>query len=322
MSARSHRPPSGPSPSPASGAAPRTTPPRIGVYEKALPPAADWHGTLAHARAAGFDFIEIAVDESAERRARLGWTSAEIAALQRASLAEGLPVHTVILSALRAVPLASPDAGLRDEAAGLLAAGIAFAARIGARILQVPGYYSFDRPAGPDGAARFTEALAAAAETASAHGVMLGIETMDGEDVTSVRAALAHVEAVRSPWLALYPDVGNLAANGHDVDAELRAGAGRLVGVHLKDARPGAFRRVPFGEGVVPFARAFATLARLRYPGPFLIEMWNDGAEDADATLREALRFVRAAMAEGGYAIGGGYPIEGGDAIEGARAHR
>ncbi|HZO36829.1 MAG TPA: hypothetical protein VFB41_08135 [Solirubrobacteraceae bacterium] len=42
----------------------------FGVYEKALPRTA-WPTILADARAAGFDFVEMSIDESEARPARL-----------------------------------------------------------------------------------------------------------------------------------------------------------------------------------------------------------------------------------------------------------
>ena len=45
----------------------------IGIYEKALPNAFTWKEKMLAAKEAGFDFIEISVDESDERLARLDW---------------------------------------------------------------------------------------------------------------------------------------------------------------------------------------------------------------------------------------------------------
>ena len=50
----------------------------IGLYEKALPDAFTWKEKMQAAKAAGFDFIEISVDESDARLARLDWSDAQI----------------------------------------------------------------------------------------------------------------------------------------------------------------------------------------------------------------------------------------------------
>ena len=53
----------------------------LGLYEKALNPALSWLDRLSTAKSLGFDFVEISIDESDERLARLDWSPAERAAL-------------------------------------------------------------------------------------------------------------------------------------------------------------------------------------------------------------------------------------------------
>ena len=45
----------------------------LGIYEKALPPGLSWPERLAVAKACGFDFVEISIDETDTRLARLDW---------------------------------------------------------------------------------------------------------------------------------------------------------------------------------------------------------------------------------------------------------
>ncbi len=49
----------------------------LGIYEKALPKHLSWPERLALAKACGFDFVEMSVDESDERLARLSWSKAQ-----------------------------------------------------------------------------------------------------------------------------------------------------------------------------------------------------------------------------------------------------
>ena len=50
----------------------------MGIYEKALPKKEPWSTKIDIAKEAGYDFIEISVDESDERLARLDWNNDEI----------------------------------------------------------------------------------------------------------------------------------------------------------------------------------------------------------------------------------------------------
>jgi len=54
----------------------------VGLYEKALPAALGWEERLAAAGRAGYDFVEISIDESDGRLGRLDWSAAERAAGQ------------------------------------------------------------------------------------------------------------------------------------------------------------------------------------------------------------------------------------------------
>ena len=46
------------------------------VYEKAMPETLGWREKLEAARAAGFDGVELSIDETDEKLARLGWDAA------------------------------------------------------------------------------------------------------------------------------------------------------------------------------------------------------------------------------------------------------
>ena len=50
---------------------------KLGIYEKALPKNISWQDRLSIAKACGFDFVEISIDETDERLARLDWSEKE-----------------------------------------------------------------------------------------------------------------------------------------------------------------------------------------------------------------------------------------------------
>ena len=272
----------------------------LGVYEKALPLDLSWAERLTVARELGFDFVELSIDESDERMARLEPTSQERRELQRAVRETGVPLKTLCLSAHRKVPLGSASARTRRRALELLLRAVDLAAETGVRIIQVAGYYVFYEDETADCVRCFEEGLAKGLEHAAQAGVMLAIENMDTRGVTSLREGMRLVKHFNSPWLQLYLDIGNLTERGRDVLAELELAKGHIVALHVKDARPGEPRRVPFGEGKVPFVEAFSTLSALGYHGPVVVEMWNDNAPDSSKKVKEARAWVLARMAEGG----------------------
>ena len=276
----------------------RTLP--IGIYEKALPFDVDWHERLAVAREVGFDFVEISIDESDERLSRLDWTAAERADLRHAIAQSGVPVTTMCLSAHRKYALGSADSTTRAQALDIMRRAVDFAYDTGVRVIQLAGYYVYYEPHVDGSLARYQDGLERGLAWASQAAVTLALENVDGSDVDSITRAMYFVNAFNSPYFQVYPDIGNLAEHGLDVCAELARGAGHLVGVHVKDTRPGEPRRVPFGEGVVPFVDAFYKLKTMGFSGPVLLEMWNDDSPDSLRIVREAREWVMARMAEGG----------------------
>ena len=272
----------------------------IGIYEKALPYNVTWRERLALAQEAGFDFVEMSVDESDERLARLDWSARERAELQEAVAATGVPVITMCLSGHRKWALGSASPEIRQRGLEIMRKAVRFCADTGIRTIQLAGYYVYYEPHVSETMERYRDGLAQGLEWASQAGVMLALENVDGNDVDSISKAMIFVDQFNSPWFQVYPDVGNLGEHGLDVVAELERGRGHLVGIHVKDTRPGEPRRVPFGQGIVPFVDAFRKLAEMRYAGPVMLEMWNDDSPEALRIIREARAWVIARMVEGG----------------------
>lgn len=266
----------------------------IGVYEKALDTRGSVEDLLVGAAKAGYDFLELSVDAAPRRLARLGWSTRRRIAVAAAVRRTGVPIGCVMLSGHRRYPLGSREAGTRRRSLDILERGIALAADLGAGIVQLAGYFVVDEVRDGGERGRFVEGLEHGVRWAAGAGVRLGLENVDGDDVTSLATAVGLVREVDSPWLSVYADVGNLAGNGLDVCAELATARGQILAVQLKDARLGEFRRVPFGEGTVPFEQVFALLARLDFTGPFAIEMWNEDSVDPGKIASAARAWVEA----------------------------
>jgi L-ribulose-5-phosphate 3-epimerase UlaE len=125
-------------------------------------------------------------------------------------------------------------------------------------------------------------------------GVMLGLENLDTPFVESLSKALEIIQEIDSPWLQLYPDIGNLAAAGYSPPEELKLAQKRVLGIHVKDALPKIIRGVPFGKGIVPFRETFRMLAEIGFWGLLGVEIWGDRHSDDNpiASAAEAHRFV------------------------------
>jgi len=278
---------------------------RWGIYEKALPQSGSWPRLLADAASAGYQFVEISIDESDERLSRLEWPEAERRAFHTALAQSPASVDTMCLSGHRRFALGSTSKPQREKALVIMRRAIDFAAEFGIRIIQVAGYDVHYEESTEKTRALYLEAVLQSAEWARRSCVMLALENVDCPVVDSIASALRFVDAADTPWFQIYPDIGNLTAMEKDVEREILQGGRHLVGIHLKDTRVGEFRRVPFGEGAVNFDAAFRTLKRIGFSGPFMVEMWNEAAADPVAVAAAARRWLEDKVSKA-FAAGGG----------------
>ena len=266
----------------------------IGLYEKALPAELSWENRLAAAGEAGYDFVEISIDESDERLSRLNWSASERAALRQAITKTGVRIMTMCLSGHRKYPLGSHISEIRQKGLEILYKAIDFAGDIGLRVVQVMAYDVFYETSDQETAAYFMEGLYHGAQYAGRAGVMLGLENLDTPFVDNLSKGLAIIRKINSPWLHLYPDIGNLAAAGYSPPDELTFAKEHILGIHVKDARPKVIRGVPFGEGIVPFEDTFRALARMEFWGMLGVEIWGQMHADVDpiSAAASARKFV------------------------------
>jgi L-ribulose-5-phosphate 3-epimerase len=278
----------------------------LGIYEKALPKHLSWPERLALAKACGFDFVEMSVDESDERLSRLSWSKEQRLSLVSAMLETGISIPSMCLSGHRRFPFGSHDEATRQQAYLIMEQAIQLAKDVGIRTIQLAGYDVYYEQQDEGTLTRFTEGMQWAVERAAAAQVMLAVEIMDTEFMSSISKWKTWDSLLASPWFTVYPDVGNLSAWGNDVTQELQLGIDRIAAIHLKDTfpvtetSPGQFRDVPFGEGCVDFVALFRTLKQLNYRGAFLIEMWTEKADEPVAEIVQARRWIEQQMQQGG----------------------
>lgn len=280
----------------------------IGIYEKALPKNTTWEEKLTIAKNANYTFIEISVDETDERLARLDWTLEERMEFRDAVLKSGLRVPSMCFSGHRRFPLGSENVETRNKALELMRKAIEFAVDTGIRTIQLAGYDVYYEESNDNTKRLFIEGLKESVRMAEKANVMLAMEIMDHPFMSSITKYLEYAEMINSPFFKVYPDLGNLSAwPENDVEFELEKGINDIVAIHLKDTLavtkdfPGKFKEVPFGEGCVNFPKLFKKLKELNYTGAFLIEMWTEKSDNPILEVKNAKKWMLERMKEGGY---------------------
>ena len=229
----------------------------LGLYEKAMPKELNWKEKLETAKATGYDFVEISIDETDEKLARLDWSKEERRELVDLMYQIGVPIRTMCLSGHRKYPIGSNDPKICERGMEIMEKAIQLADDLGIRIIQLAGYDVYYEESTSETVQRFGENLKKCERMAARAGIVLGFETMETEFMNTVEKAMRYVNKIDSPYLGVYPDMGNItnAAKeyGTDVLEDIRTGTGHLDAVHLKETVPGVFREVRFGTGHVDF---------------------------------------------------------------------
>jgi L-ribulose-5-phosphate 3-epimerase len=274
---------------------------QIGLYEKAMPMTLSWREKLELATEAGDEFLEISIDESDEKLARLDWTLDGRRELLDLMFETGLPIRTMCLSGHRKYPLGSEKAGVRKRGLEIMEKALDLAYDLGIRIIQLAGYDVYYDPSTEKSRELFYDGLRQSVEMAGGRGVTLAFETMETEFMNTTAKAMAYVTKINSPWLGVYPDSGNLtnAAKSHGASEteDLKSGAGHIAALHLKETVPGKFREIPYGAGHVNFVAMIQTALDLGVR-LFVTEFWHTGEKDYKETIKQSKTFIDKKFAE------------------------
>lgn len=283
---------------------------KLGINEKSLPFQMSWRDKLNLAKKHGFSFVEISIDETDERIERLDWNKEQRFQLVRDVYETGIPIDTMMLSALRKYPLGFENPKIYAQAYNMCKKAIILAKDLGIRNIQIAGYDEYYGSKTVLTRENFIENLQRVVDFAAENQVMISIETMDDTFINSIAKVKKIKKSVVSPWLQAYPDLGNISAWPENNPGEdLTEGLDSIIAIHVKDTlavtsnTPGKFKNVPFGTGNVGFLGLFKTLRRLDYQGTFTIEMWSEKENDCINKIENAHDFIVDLLTESGIFI-------------------
>ena len=270
----------------------------LGMYEKALPASLNWEEKLNACREAGFDWIEISIDETDEKIRRL-YDQNMIEEIKTAIRKTGVPIRTMCLSALRKYSLGSLGKEKHEKAMEIVEKAIDFACEIGIRIIQMAGYDAYYEESSEDTRNEFIRNAKTVCRMAARKGVLMGFETqMDREFINTVAKGMEYVNICDSPYLGVYPDIGNLACAKndfgytHEINDDIRSGKGHILACHLKETLPHIDRGVPWGSGLTEYESNLPILKELGVR-MFNAEFWCDHPEAWQEYLKDSCAFLR-----------------------------
>ncbi len=229
----------------------------LGLYEKAMPNGLSWRDKLIIAKETNYDFVEMSIDETDEKLARLNMSIEERLELVKTMYETGIHIQSICLSGHRKYPMGSNDPKICQMSMDIMCKTIRLAEDLGVRIIMLAGYDVYYEMSTEETRNRFFVNLKTAVQMAAKTGVLLAFETMETEFMNTVQKSMKYVNAIGSPYLKIYPDSGNItnAALSYKIDVlqDLKKGEKNLVAMHLKETAPGRFRDMMYGEGHVDF---------------------------------------------------------------------
>ena len=262
---------------------------------------------IDHAKALGFDIIEICIEDPdtidpPSIRSRL----------QQAGLQA-----TVCGAFGPSRDLSADDGEIRENGKAYLSRCVEIAETLGSRTVVGPMYSAVGKTRmleAPERAKQWgfaVESLQQAADFAAHHGVTLGIEPLNRFEtdlVNTVDQGLRMIGDIDRPNVGLLLDTFHMNIEEKDIPAALRRAGGHIVEFHACSSDRGT----P-GEDHLPWPEIVGALRDIYYHGPVVIEaftpkikeiaravsIWRPLAESEDALASNGLRHLKAAFSEG-----------------------
>lgn len=265
---------------------------KLGLYEKAMPSTLSWDEKFQEAKNAGFDYIEISIDESATKLARLEYTEKQILNIVETGRNIGMCLGSICLSGHRKYPLGGED----PRSMEIMEKAIRFARIAGIPVIQLAGYDVYYTESTKETREKFAINLKKATMLAAREGILLGFETMETKFMDTVEKSMKFVNMINSPYLNVYPDLGNLTnaslIYNKSVEEDLITGKGKIIATHIKETVPGKYREIPFNTGYVDFKSVIDKAWELG-SRRFVTELWYTGSENWRDDIAFASSFSR-----------------------------
>jgi L-ribulose-5-phosphate 3-epimerase len=246
------------------------------------------------AQAIGFDGVEL--DLARDYTTDILWTAEGRRRVQDLAAETGVAVASVCLGALWGQTFASDDPADRRRAEEIVTAAARFTPPLGTKVILVP-IVGVDGQDAATGVARWVEGLRACAKVAEDSGAILALENVGRSPANSGPAIADMLDAVDSPAVRAYYDVGNGTSLGYDPIAELKLLGGRIAQVHIKGARS-----AQLWENTLDMAAVARTLKEIGYDGYLVFETraTENPSEGAARNLRLLKGYIQEAYGPAG----------------------
>lgn len=244
-------------------------------------PAGSLNDSFALAKDAGFDGVEVALDESAGE-ITLSSTEKDLLEVKKQAADNGIELYSVASGLYWSYFLNDADDAVRQKAQDIVKKQLETAAILGCEsILVIPGCVNAEFAA-PGKVMdyvtcyeRSLESVQKVKEYAEQYKVEIGLENVWNKFLLSPMEMRDFIDKVNSPYVGSYLDIGNTLANGYP-EHWIRALGNRIKKVHFKDYRVeagGLHGFVDLLAGDVNYPAVMEALKEVGYDGWVSAEM-------------------------------------------------
>jgi sugar phosphate isomerase/epimerase len=226
---------------------------RFGVCDWTIEKSGD-PAALEVAAGLGLEGVQVSLVPKGDSLVLLDKSAQE--AYLAAARKSGASIASFCIGELNSVPLQTDPRAER-----WVAEGIEVASTMKVGLILVPFFGPADLKNNPAGMESVVTVLKRLAPKAGKAGITLALETtLSAEDNLKI------LDAVGSPAVSVYYDVGNSQEAGYDIGREIRLLGGRISEVHAKDTKD------LFGRGAIDFKAVRAAMKEIGYNGWLVLE--------------------------------------------------
>ena len=228
----------------------------------------------------GFDGLEF--DLGRDYKSDILWTAEGRKRLLEMAKQTGVEVSSVCLGALWGQTFAADEPDARDRAKEIVTEAARFTPELGPKVILVP-IVGVENQTPSVGVERWIEGLRQVAPVAEQTGAVLALENVGRSPARSAPEMLNIIDAVGSPAVKAYYDVGNGTSFGFDANEELRLLKDHIAQVHIKGAKS-----AQLWENTLDMDKVAGTLKEIGYDGYLVFETsaTEDPLEGAGRNLK------------------------------------
>jgi sugar phosphate isomerase/epimerase len=250
---------------------------KIGAMDNVL--AKPWPEVFDEAARLGFDGVELDLKVETYLGSEV-WSESGRSALRERAQNAGVELASVCMASVAGL-LTKPET--HEDGIRAVADLRRYCDELGAGVILFPMIKQGDQSE-DDAFAMWRDGLRDALAQSDGCRAKVGMESV-GRTGRSADQALAMIEAVGSPDLGVYYDVGNAPYQGFDPVAEMPRLGKSIFQIHVKEI--GA----EMGEGKLDFTAIFQAIKQTGYDGYLVLE--TEAGDDPAANAARNLAFVR-----------------------------